>query len=58
MLYDAGVDLKSAQRFMGHADIQMTPRVYTHLSEQKEKAAIDALNAHLHVSINSISKEH
>ena len=47
MLYDAGVDVKSAQRFMGHADIQTTLRIYTHLSEEKEQAAVDALNAHL-----------
>ena len=47
MLYDAGVDVKSAQKFLGHADITTTLRIYTHLSEQKEQAAIDALNVHL-----------
>lgn len=47
MLYDAGVDVKSAQRFMGHADIETTLKIYTHLSEQKEQQSVDALNAHL-----------
>ena len=47
MLYDAGVDVKTAQRFMGHSDIQTTLRIYTHLSEQKEQASVDALNAYL-----------
>lgn len=46
-LYDAGVDVKSAQKFMGHSDIETTLKIYTHLSEQKEQTAIDALNAHL-----------
>lgn len=46
-LYDAGVDVKSAQAFLGHADLQVTLSIYTHLSDQKETKAIDALNAHL-----------
>lgn len=47
MLFDANVDVKSAQRFLGHADIEMTLSVYTHLTKYKEDKAIDALNAHL-----------
>ncbi len=47
MLFDAGVDVKSAQKFLGHTDIEVTLSVYTHLSKFKEDAAIDALNAHL-----------
>ena len=43
MLYDAGVDLKSAMRWMGHADQKMTMQIYTHLSDQKLKAASEAL---------------
>lgn len=46
-LYDAGVDVKSAQKFLGHSDIQVTLKIYTHLSEGKEQAAVDALNKHL-----------
>ena len=47
ILYNAGVDVKSAQRFMGHADINVTLKIYTHLSAQKEQEAIGALNRHL-----------
>lgn len=47
LLYEAGVDVKSAQKFMGHADIQMTLRIYTHLTKETEGAAIDSLNAFL-----------
>ncbi len=47
MLYEAGVDIKSAQRFLGHSDIEMTLAVYTHLTKFKEDEAINSLNAHL-----------
>lgn len=47
MLYEAGVDIKSAQRFLGHADIEMTLAVYTHLTKFKEDEAISSLNTHL-----------
>lgn len=47
MLYDAGVDVLTAQRLLGHADVQTTMRVYTHLSKQKEQQSIAALNAHI-----------
>ena len=43
MLYDANVDLKTAQKWMGHADQEMTMRIYTHLTEEKEKTASEAL---------------
>lgn len=46
MLYDAGVDVKSAQKFLGHSDIQVTLKIYTHLSDEKEQSAINALNQH------------
>lgn len=47
ILYNAGVDVKSAQRFLGHADINVTLKIYTHLSDQKEQDAIASLNRHL-----------
>lgn len=37
MLYDAGVDVKNAQRYLGHEDVLTTLRIYTHLSQEKEK---------------------
>ncbi len=36
-LYDAGIDVKTAQYYLGHADIRMTLDLYTHLSHEREK---------------------
>ena len=47
MLFDAGVDVKSAQKFLGHSDIEVTLEIYTHLSKFKEEQAIQALDEHL-----------
>lgn len=33
LLYNAGVDVMSAQRFLGHSDPTTTLRIYTHLAE-------------------------
>ena len=43
MLYDAGVDLKTAMKWMGHADQTMILRIYAHLTDEKEKASAAAL---------------
>ena len=47
MLFDANVDVKSAQKFLGHADVEVTLSIYTHLTKYKEDKAIAALNGHL-----------
>lgn len=39
MLYDAGVDVKTAQTWLGHADPAITMKIYTHLSKERESAA-------------------
>lgn len=44
-LYDAGVDIKSAQRWLGHASPELTMRIYTHLSATRESQAIETANA-------------
>lgn len=36
LLYDADVDILSAQRFLGHADVKTTLAIYAHLSKGKE----------------------
>ncbi len=41
LLYEAGVDVMTAQRFMGHADARTTLAIYTHLSKRKEAAGAD-----------------
>lgn len=43
MLYECGVDMKTAQKWMGHADEEMTRKVYTHLSEKQEQEALKKL---------------
>ena len=42
---EAGIDLKSAQRWMGHADEQMILRVYAHLTDRQEQRATEKLRA-------------
>ena len=43
MLYDAGVDIKTAVKWVGHADAKMIMEIYAHLTEQREnQAEIDA----------------
>lgn len=36
-MYDAGVPVKAAQYYMGHADIRLTLNLYTQLSAEKER---------------------
>ena len=43
MMYDAGVDVKTAQAYMGHKNLQLTLSIYTHLSEARKKSATEAL---------------
>lgn len=38
-LYDAGVPVKAAQYFLGHADVRMTMDLYTHLSKERDTAS-------------------
>ena len=47
ILFDAGVDVKSVQKFLGHSDIEVTLEIYTYLSKFKEEKAIQALDEHL-----------
>lgn len=38
-LYYAGVDLKEAQRLLGHADAKTVIEIYTHLDKEKSNSA-------------------
>ena len=55
MLYDAGIDVKTASYLMGHRDIQTTLAIYTHL--EKERAVSKAAGK-LNVFINDFSPQH
>lgn len=43
MLYDADVDVKTAQYLMGHSTLDMTLKIYTHLSEKKKERSYEKL---------------
>lgn len=47
MLYDAGIDVKTAQYILGHEDLQTTMRIYTHLSKDKLQKGNDAFREKL-----------
>ena len=42
--YDAGIDVKVVQKWVGHSDIKTTLDIYTHLSEEKEESEADKMN--------------
>ena len=44
ILFMAGVDVVTAKEMMGHADIQTTLEIYTHLSQTHKKKEISKLN--------------
>lgn len=44
-LYDAGVDIKTAQKYMGHKDASTTLRIYTKLSDERENDSASAVDA-------------
>ncbi len=52
MLYDAGIDLKTAQKWMGHADQAMTLRIYTHLTAEREEAEARLLRERVNEQLN------
>ena len=43
ILFDNGVDVKTAQKLLGHASINTTLGIYTHLSKTSEKDNMDAV---------------
>lgn len=47
ILYEAGVGEKDAQNLLGHADIQTTLNVYTHIRKRQKEAATEKLNEYL-----------
>lgn len=42
-MYDAGADLKAISEHLGHGDVSVTERVYTHLLSEARRRGGDAL---------------
>ncbi len=47
ILYDAGVDVLTAKKLLGHSDVKTTLGIYTHLSSEKEGKDISKLNNYM-----------
>ena len=56
-LFEADVDVKTAQYLMGHATLDMTLKIYTHLSEQKKERSYDKLLEHFSTGSQNGSQE-
>lgn len=47
ILYDANIDIKQAQKQLGHSKINTTMDIYTHISESRQEANRNQLNTYL-----------
>lgn len=52
LLFEAGVDVLTAQKLLGHAKASTTLNIYTHLRGRKESENIDKLNEYLSNNIS------
>ena len=43
ILFEAGVDVYTAKKLLGHSDVETTMAVYTHLREKKKNESLDKL---------------
>lgn len=55
VLYNAGVDVLSAQRYLGHANAKITLEIYSHLSAQKEKYSAEQLQGAFEKSCRKVA---
>ena len=51
MLFDAGIDVKTAQRWLGHTDIKTTLDIYTHISETRIEKSTAQITSFLDAKI-------
>ena len=53
MLFDAGIDVKTAQRWLGHSDLKTTLDIYTHISESRIEKSTEQFTSFLEQKISS-----
>lgn len=51
ILYNAGVDVKTAQQILGHSNIKITLEIYTHLEEKMRVTSTEKLNEYIEKNI-------
>ena len=57
ILYNAGIDVKIAQDFLGHSSVNVTLGIYTHLNEERRAIGADKINKYIEVqSVKNQSK--
>lgn len=54
LLFEADVDVYTAQKLIGHADVKTTMAIYTHLRNRKNKDSLDKLKAHVQGEIAAV----
>ena len=47
VLYDAKIDIKTAQKLLGHSDAETTMDVYTHVTESRQIEGFEQINKHV-----------
>ena len=55
LLFEAGVDEYTAQRLLGHANIETTRAIYTHLRDKKKNESISKLRAYVQSQLSTPS---
>ena len=57
MLFEAGIEAKDAQYYLGHADLRMTVELYTHLTEERKKQTLSQVSDYLDVWLEKKSEK-
>jgi site-specific recombinase XerD len=47
ILYDSNIDVKTAQKLLGHSDVETTMNIYTHLTNMRLNSGFDQINNHV-----------
>ena len=55
LLFEAGVDVYTAKKILGHAKVTTTMEIYTELREKKEKQSVDKLDKYFSENFSVIN---